>query len=82
MDRTMNKEFIIAGIVASAISKVIVLKSILVDMPAYEECISGPARACGIDPLIYFMIGWVVTAGGFVLIVVGLKMPAVRKIPR
>ncbi len=79
----MNKQFIIAGIVVSAISKVIVLKSILVDMPAYEECISRPAfDACGIDPLIYFMIGWAVTAGGFVLIILGFKMPAVRKIPR
>jgi hypothetical protein len=85
----MNKTFIMAGIVVSAISKAIILKSILVDTPAYEECVSRPAfdagapfGTCGIDPFIYFAIGWLVTVGGFILIVVGFKMPAIRKIPR
>ncbi len=86
----MNKTLIIAGIVVSAISKAIILKSILIDTPAYEECLSGPdfdagagvIGTCGVDPLVYFAIGWLVTVAGFVLIVFGFKMPAVRKIPR
>lgn len=87
----MNKTFIIAGIVVSAISKVIILKSILTDTPAFEQCMSEraldasarvPFGVCGVDPLIYFAIGWLVTVSGFVLIYVGIKMPAIRKIPR
>ncbi|HEX7032823.1 MAG TPA: hypothetical protein VF172_07480 [Nitrososphaera sp.] len=77
----MNKELVLAGIAVVAISKVITLKSILVDSPAYQKCLSasGLAQACGIDPFTYFIIGWFVTVGGFVLLVFGLRMPATRK---
>jgi hypothetical protein len=87
----MNKAPIIAGIIVAAISKVIILKSVLIDAPAYEECISRhgfnlgasvPIWTCGPDPFIYFLIGWFITVGGFILIVFGLRMPATRSIPR
>jgi hypothetical protein len=69
-----------------AVSKVIILKSILIDSPAYQRCLSdGPAslaQACGSDPFAYFILGWFVTVGGFVLIVFGLRMPTTRSISR
>ena len=76
----MNKALIVAGIAIVAISKAIILKSILIDAPAYERCLSeGPINAgCGIDPFTYFIIGWFVTVTGFVLIVFGLKASPVR----
>jgi hypothetical protein len=82
----MNKAFVFAGIAIVVISKVIVLKSILVDFSAYQRCVSdGPvslAQSCGTDPLVYFIFGWFVTAGAFILLVFGLKMPATRSISR
>jgi hypothetical protein len=81
----MNKALVFAGIAIVAISKVIVLKSILVDSTVYQRCVSdGPsvAQACGSDPFIYFIIGWFVTVGGFILLVFGLKLPATRSISR
>lgn len=81
----MNKLLVLAGIAVVAASKVIILKSILVDSPAYQRCVSdGPAvvQACGTDPFAYFVLGWFVTVGGFVLLVFGLRMPATRSISR
>lgn len=79
----MNKALVLAGVAAVAISKAIILKSILVDVPAYQRCLSGGvAQACGTDPFTYFIIGWFVTVGGFVLLVFGLRMPAARSISR
>jgi hypothetical protein len=81
----MNKALVFAGIAIVAISKVIVLKSILVDSPAYLMCMSdGQSRgqACGTDPFTYFIFGWFVTVAGFILVVFGLKMPATRSISR
>jgi hypothetical protein len=82
----MNKILVFAGIAVIVISKVIVLKSILVDLSAYQRCISnGPAtlaQSCGTDPFIYFILGWFITAGGFILVVFGLKMPTTRSISR
>ena len=78
----MNKALLLAGIAIVVTSKVIVLKSILVDSPAYQRCISdGPsvAQACGTDPFSYFIFGWFVTVAGFILVVFGLKMPASRR---
>ncbi len=79
----MNKAFVFAGIAIVVISKVIVLKSILVDSPVYQRCVSDGSTvvqaACGTDPFVYFILGWFVTVGGFVLIVFGLKMPATRR---
>ena len=81
----MNKTLILAGIVVVAISKGIILKSILVDSPSYQKCMSnGPvvSQACVTDPFNYFILGWFVTVGGFVLLVFGLRMPATRSISR
>jgi hypothetical protein len=82
----MNKVLIFTGIAVAAISKIIVLKSILVDMSAYQRCISdGPAslgQSCGTDPFVYFIVGWFVTVSGLILLVFGLKMPAARSISR
>jgi hypothetical protein len=78
----MNKALVFAGIAVVVISKVIVLKSILLDSPAYQRCMSdGPsvAQACGTDPFVYFILGWFVTVGGFILLVFGLKMPATTR---
>jgi hypothetical protein len=78
----MNKALVFAGIAVVAISKVIVLKSILVDSPVYQRCISDApsvAQACGTDPFVYFILGWFVTVGGFILLVFGIKMPATRR---
>jgi hypothetical protein len=78
----MNKGLVLAGIAIVAVSKFIIIKSILVDSPAYQKCISAVAHACGTDPFAYFVLGWFVTVGGFVLLVFGLRMPAARSISR
>ena len=79
----MNKALVFAGIAVVTMSKVIVLKSILVDSPAYQRCLSeGPASLCGTDPFTYFILGWFVTIGGFILLIFGLRMPATRSISR
>jgi hypothetical protein len=82
----MNKALVFAGIAVVAISKVIVLKSILVDSSAYQRCMSNGhvslAQSCGTDPFVYFILGWFVAVGGFTLLVFGLKTPAARSISR
>jgi hypothetical protein len=80
----MNKTLVLAGIAVVAISKIIVLKSILVDSPVYQRCVSDESTSvaqavCGTDPFVYFILGWFVTVGGFILLVFGLKMPATRR---
>lgn len=79
----MNKVLVFAGIAVIVISKVIVIKSILVDLSAYQICVSDVrvslAQSCGTDPFVYFILGWFVTVGGFILVVFGLKMPATRR---
>jgi hypothetical protein len=78
----MSKTLVFAGIAIVVISKVIVLKSILFDLPAYERCMSGGptlAHVCGMDPFVYFILGWFITAGGFILVIFGLKMPATTR---
>jgi hypothetical protein len=77
----MNKALVIAGIAIVAVSKVIVLKSILIDSPAYQRCLSGGVGpACGADPFSYFILGWFVTVGGFILLVFGLRTPAEKSV--
>ena len=82
----MNKVLVFAGIAIVVISKAIILKSMLVDLPAYQGCLSdGPirlAQAYGTDPFVYFILGWFVTVAGFILVVFGLKMRATRSILR
>lgn len=85
----MNKTLLLAGIAVAAASKAVILKSILIDMPAYQKCLSGASSAtdmtipvCGTDPFFYFIFGWFITIGGFILIVFGLRMPATRSISR
>ncbi len=82
----MNKFLVFAGIAVVVISKVIVLKSMLVDLTAYQTCVSDDsmrvAQSCGTDPFVYFILGWFVTVGGFILLIFGLKMPATRSISR
>jgi len=67
-----------------AVAKATILKSILVDQPAYERCLSGlmnPGSApCGTDPIVYFMVGWIITAAGAIVLIYGLR--AGKKIPR
>jgi hypothetical protein len=80
----MNKTLVFAGIAIVAISKIIVLKSILIDSPVYQRCVSDESTSvaqavCGIDPFVYFILGWFVTVGGFILLIFGLKMPATRR---
>jgi hypothetical protein len=41
----MNKALVFAGIAIVAVSKFIILKSILVDSPAYQKCVSADAGA-------------------------------------
>jgi hypothetical protein len=74
----MNKALVFAGIAVAVISKVIVLRSILIDSPVYQRCISdgsSVAQVCGTDPFVYFVLGWFVTVGGFILLIFGLRMP-------
>jgi hypothetical protein len=83
----MNRTLLFVGIAIVVVSKVIILKSILVDSPVYQRCLSDGSSAvaqaaCGTDPFVYFILGWFVTVGGFVLVVFGLKMPAARSISR
>ncbi len=82
----MNKVLIFAGIALVVVSKAIVIKSMLVDLPVYQKCLSDApirlAQTCGTDPFLYFVLGWFVTVGGFILVVFGLKMPATRSISR
>lgn len=82
----MNKILLLAGIAMVAVSKAIILKSVLLDMPAYQKCVTetpvGVAQLCGADPFLYFILGWLVTASGAALLIVGLRMPATRSISR
>jgi hypothetical protein len=75
----MNKTLVFAGIAVAVISKVIVLKSILIDSPVYQRCVSSDGssvtQVCGTDPFVYFILGWFVTVGGFILLIFGLRMP-------
>jgi hypothetical protein len=78
----MNKALVFSAIAVVVISKVIVLKSILLDLPAYERCMFhglSLVHTCGTDPFVYFILGWLVTAGGFILLIFGLKMPATTR---
>jgi hypothetical protein len=81
----MNKAIVFAGIAVVAISKIIVLKSVLIDSPVYQRCVSHESTSVaqvvcgGTDPFVYFILGWFVTVGGFILLVFGLKMPATRR---
>lgn len=82
----MNRIFVLTGIAVIAISKGIVLKSILVDSSVYQRCVSDAASSltysCGTDPFTYFILGWFGTVGGFVLLILGLKMPSKTTISR
>ncbi len=81
----MNKALVFAGVAVVVISKVIVLKSILIDSPAYQRCVSDSssmAQVCGTDPFVYFILGWFVTVAGFILLIFGLRMPTTRSISR
>jgi hypothetical protein len=84
----MNKIVVLIALSVIVISKGIVLKSILIDSPAYRSCISeeplssNVAYPCGTDPFIYFIIGWFITVGGFVFLIVGLRMHSLSAISR
>jgi hypothetical protein len=84
----MNKIVVLIALSVIVISKGIVLKSILIDSPAYRSCISeeplssNVAHPCGTDPFIYFIIGWFITVGGFVFLIVGLRMHSLSAISR
>jgi hypothetical protein len=76
----LNKILVIVGIAIVAVGKVLILKFTLVDQPSYERCLSSatsdlltPTLACGSNPFIYFMIGWVIVAVGAVVLILGLK---------
>jgi hypothetical protein len=78
----MNKALVFVGIAVVVISKVFVLKSILIDSPVYQRCVSdgsSVAQVCGIDPFVYFILGWFVTVGGFILLIFGLRMPPITR---
>lgn len=65
---------IIAGIAIVAVAKVTIIKSILIDQPAYEQCLSSSlALGCGTDPFTYFMMGWIITAVGAIVLIYGLR---------
>jgi hypothetical protein len=42
---------------------------------AKDACLTGLklAQSCGIVPLVYFILGWFITVGGFVFLLFGLK---------
>ncbi len=78
----MNKALVFSGIAVVVISKVIVLKTILIDSPVYQRCVSdgsSMAQVCGTDPFVYFILGWFVTVGGFILLIFGLRMPPITR---
>jgi hypothetical protein len=79
----MKKTLVFGGVAVIVLSKVVVLKSILIDSPVYQRCLSDGSTvaqaACGTDPFVYFILGWFATVGGFVLVVIGLKMPAATR---
>lgn len=79
----MNKSVVSAGIAVVVISKVIVLKSILMDSPVYQRCVSdgtSMAEICdGTNPFVYFILGWFNTVGDFILLIFGLRMPTTRR---
>ncbi len=81
----MNRVLVFAGIAVVAISKIIVLKSIIVDSLVYQRCVADESASVaqavcgGTDLFVYFIIGWFITVGGFILLVFGLKMLATRR---
>ncbi|WP_415282321.1 hypothetical protein [Candidatus Nitrososphaera sp. FF02] len=78
----MNKMFIVIGLAIIGVAKVIILKSTLVDIPAYERCVDSLSSMCGVEPLTYVAIGWAAAIGGFVIFILGLKMPTAGRISR
>ena len=82
MISALNKLFIIIGLAVVAASKIVILKSTLIDIPAYEQCVDSLASMCGVEPLTYVAIGWVAAIGGFAVFILGLKMPAAGRISR
>jgi hypothetical protein len=76
----LNRIIVIVGIAIVAIAKAIMLKFVIIDQPSYERCLSSmstmpsPTLACGADPFIYFIIGWVIVAAGAVILIFGLKV--------
>ena len=75
----MNKALVVIGIAVVALSKAILLKSVLIDAPAYGRCLNeAPAQMCGTDPFVYFIVAWSVTAAGAILLIFGLKASKVR----
>jgi uncharacterized membrane protein len=82
----MNKLLVFLGIAIVIVSKVIVLKSILIDSPAYMRCVSdtptGLVQSCGSDPFSFFIAGWFITIAGFILLIFGLRLPATKSISR
>jgi hypothetical protein len=63
---------VIAGIILVAVSKVLILKSLL-DQGAYERCIENNAAMCAQAPFPFFIYGWIITAAGAAVLIYGLK---------
>lgn len=68
----MHKMLVIAGIILVAVSKVLILKSLL-DQGAYERCIENNAAMCAPAPFPFFIYGWIITAAGAAVLIYGLK---------
>jgi hypothetical protein len=83
----MNKILVVAGIIIVAVAKVVILKFVLFDLPAYDRCLAygssllpgSSAPGCAEVSIIPFVVGWILVAAGAGVLIYGLKADSIPK---
>lgn len=83
----MNKILVVAGIIIVAVAKVLILKFVLFDLPAYDRCLAyssslpagSSAPGCAGVSFIPFIVGWILVAAGAGILIYGLKADSIPK---
>jgi hypothetical protein len=85
----LRRSIVLAGIAIVAIAKILIVKYLFFDQPAYEKCLAGNSPpgtisgqllvSCGQDPILTLIIGWVVVAVGAVVLIMGLRADSIPR---
>ena len=80
---------VFAGIGVIAVAKFFLAKYLFMDQPAYEKCLAGSSTsstlssqiisACGSDPVIGLVIGWIILGVGATILILGLRADSIPK---
>jgi hypothetical protein len=74
----MHKVLVIVGIILVAVSKILILKSLL-DQGSYESCIANNnITSCAPAPFPFFIYGWIITAAGAVVLIYGMRYVSLK----